>query len=153
MLKKIKENILMGYFDENGQYHCTNTKVVDRVETDKAIKACEDAWQAEVDECTAQIEKYQQLKEEIGKKRDEASALQSEFHNNGTILKGANVNHPDTNLSGCETCLEDLMTAYDEMSAQCDSEVSDWGDKKAAAEAKKGSCPADTPVVYKWECL
>jgi hypothetical protein len=153
MLRIIKCNKLMGYFDESGNYHCTPTQVIDSEATAAAIEECENAWQAEVDECNSQISQYQDLKNEIKQKIEEANALHGEFTANAGVLASANVTHPDTNLAGCENCMDSLVTAYDGMMSQCDSEIESWQAKKAQAEAKKGSCPADTPKVYKTVCL
>ena len=153
MIKKQINEILMGYYNEDGTYSCTWTTVVDQAATNAAIKECEDGWQAEIDECQSQIDQYKELKAEIGKKATEAQSLQSEFSNNTNLLQNANVVHPKTDLGPCDTCLTELLATYDSMSAQCDTEMDSWAAKKSAAESKKGSCPADTPKVYKDVCI
>ena len=128
--------------------------VVDEAATNADIKECEDKWQAEVDECNSQIQQYQQLIGEINSKMAEASALQSEFSNNSAALSNANITHPDalSAMGGCQDCLTELKTAYSGMINQCQSSIATWNMKRTTAMNKKGSCPADTPKVYKEVC-
>ena len=150
----MKKNIIkMGYTDESG-YHCTWHTVVDTDATNAKIAECENKWQDEIDTCTEQIQQYQDLMNEIDGKISEANALQAEFNANSASMADAGITHPDATgaMASCEDCFQQLQAAYEGMKADCSSAITDWESKKSQAESKKGSCPADTPKVYKDVC-
>ena len=151
MVKRCRNSI---YYSNDEEYHCTWHTVVDEAATNTKIHECEDKWQAEVDECNAQIEQYKSLIGEINTKMAEANSLQAEFSNNQAVLANANITHPGAAeaMGGCQNCIEDVKVAYQGMINQCQSAISTWNQKKTAAQNKKGSCPADTPKVYKEVC-
>ncbi len=150
MLKRFN-NIMKNSDDEPS---CTWHTVVDEAATNAKIKECEDQWQAEVDECDAQIQQYKELIGEINTKMAEANSLQKEFANNASALSAANITHPGATdaMAGCQNCITEVKEAYTSMINQCQSSISTWNQKKTAAMNKKGSCPADTPKEYKEVC-
>ncbi len=148
MLKRIINNKKLKYY--GGQENC-HVEVDERA-TAAAIKSCEDGWQAEADECDSQINQYNELKSQINSRIKEANSLISEFNYNTENINKAFITHPDTNLAGCVGCMDELISSYNSMVSQCDSEISAWKEKKANALSKKGSCEADTPKVYHTVC-
>ncbi len=153
MLNKVINSKKMGYYSSDGSYHCEWQTVVDWPATNAKIAECERQWQSEVDECNSQIQQYAALKKELNSKITEAKALNTTFNGNTEKLNAANIKHPATNLSGCIECVDNLISTYNNMVSQCDSEINDWQAKKSQALSKKGSCPADTPKVTRRECL
>jgi hypothetical protein len=150
MLKRFNNSI---YYKEE-EYQCTWHTVVDQAATNAKIAECEDKWQAEIDECDAQIAQYKALIGEINSKMKEADGLQQEFLNNTAAMDKANITHPGAvgAMGGCQDCLSEVKAAYSGMISQCESSIATWNQKKTTAQNKRGSCPADTPKVYKEVC-
>ena len=147
MLKRVKFEIMYAT-------HCETYMVKDVAATNANIHACEDEWQAEVENCKDQISKYTDLKNEIAGKQAEATALQSEMANNAAVMATANITHEGAvgDVSSCANCLEELQESYASMSAECDSEIADWTAKQQEAQAEHDGCKSDESlVVYKPE--
>jgi chromosome segregation ATPase len=147
MLKRVKKEIMYGR-------HCETVMVLDVAATNANIKACEDEWQGEVENCKDQISKYTDLKNEIAGKQAEATALQAEMANNASVMATANITHADAvgDVSSCSNCLDELQESYASMSAECDNEIADWTAKQEEAQNNKDGCKSDASLeVYKPE--
>ena len=139
MLKRIRCEI---------KNYCETVMVLDQAATNANIKECENDWQAEINNCKDQINKYNDLKNEIAQKDAEAQALQTEMANNSSVMATANITHPDAvkDVDSCSTCLDDLRASYSEMSASCDQEIADWTAKQNEAQQNKDGCKSDASL-------
>lgn len=152
----LKQKIIrhINYSDEED--HCTWQQVLDEAATAAAIAQCENMWQGRVDTCDEQIQQYNEFKDKINEKLNEAQALNKEFQSNSHYMAEANITHEAArdSMNECDDCIHKLENSYNDMISSCEQSISDWESKKSEAESMRDQCAsAPENKRYKWVCI
>ena len=148
MLKRINNTIFMS----DGEYQCTWThhKELDVGATQAKITECENSWQEEIDACQEQIDNYNELKDTINSKMEEAANLGKKFDEGQGVISNAHIN---TNLNSCLNCIDELQQEFQSMLSECGDKIDEWTQKRDDAKDKKDACKSDTAneVYREWD--
>lgn len=102
--------------------------------------SCEQGYQSVIDDCIAEIERYDQMYNKISDKIAEANILSNSFKSGNEAAKFSNMN---INFDYCTNCISDLVSTFEQMQSECTKEKNDWIAKKKQAEIDKSNCAAN----------
>ncbi len=115
--------------------YCTHETVPDY----PAISACNTAATIKINGikqtihvCKTEITGYENLKKDITSKMGEAVELQHQFVVTDGLINDARLN---IDMTGCDKCMDGLISTYEGMISDCNNELDVWNAKLAQAEA------------------